>query len=200
MRKNIAIGVVSLMLLMPAAGNAAGLYRDAGARVAFPGEVYLGIKLGTYSVEQNVSGSIPFEADSMGFTFGGDINDYLALEFAYTHTVSADKTDDGSGSIARFSVNTLGFFLVAKSEGDLYVRGRVGYTRAGQKLDYLGQNPSDNVYGVAYGIGAGYKLSRDAAIEIEYTVFPETDDFFGVPIVGEMESDLVTVGFTWSYE
>ncbi len=199
MTKYIAIAVLSLVLLIPATSNA-GRYSfdDSRSGALIPGKVYLGVKYGVFKSEQNVGPKDKYdvEMDNLGFVFGGEISDILALEFDYSQTVSADKEESG-GSIAKASVDSIGLFLVARTSGDVYVRGRVGYTRIELEISDFG---SDNIYGIAYGIGAGMKVGEGAAIEIEYTVFPETDEFFGVPIEGEIENEFLTVGFVWFYD
>jgi len=202
MTKYIAIAVLSLALLIPATSNASRYqFEDSRSGALIPGKAYLGVKYGVFKSEQNVGPSDKYdvEMDNLGFVFGGEINDILALEFDYSQTVSADK-EESMGSTARASVDSIGLFLVAKSRGDVYVRGRVGYTRIEIELSFMGDSESDNIYGLAYGIGAGIKVGKGAAVEIEYTVFPETDEFFGVPIAGEIENEFLTVGFVWFFE
>jgi opacity protein-like surface antigen len=199
MTKYIAIAVLSLALLIPATSQASRYkFEDSRSGALIPGKAYLGVKYGVFKTEQTV-GSYEVEMDNLGFVFGGEINEILALEFEYTQTVSADKEESG-GSTAKQTVDTLGFFLVAKSKGDVYARGRVGYTRIEHEIRFMGEGDSDNIYGVAYGIGAGMKIGKGAAIEIEYTVYPETDEFFGIQVAGDIENEFLTLGFAWFFE
>lgn len=199
MTKYIAIAVLSLALLIPATSNASRYkFEDSRSGAVIPGKAYLGVKYGVFKTEQTV-GSYEVEMDNLGFVFGGEINDIFALEFDYTQTVSADKEESG-GSTIRQSVDTLGLFLVAKSSGDIYARGRVGYTRIEHEIRFMGDGDTDSIYGLAYGIGAGIKVGKGAAFEIEYTVFPETDEYFGVQVEGDIENELLTVGFVWFYD
>jgi len=199
MTKYIAIAVLSLALLIPATSQASRYkFEDSRSGALIPGKAYLGVKYGVFKTEQTV-GPYEVEMDNLGFVFGGEINEILALEFEYTQTVSADKEESG-GSTAKQTVDTLGFFLVAKSKGDVYARGRVGYTRIEHEIRFMGEGDSDNIYGVAYGIGAGMKIGKGAAIEIEYTVYPETDEFFGIQVAGDIENEFLTLGFVWFYD
>ena len=199
MTKYIAIAVLSLALLIPATSQASRYkFEDSRSGALIPGKAYLGVKYGVFKTEQTV-GPYEVEMDNLGFVFGGEINEILALEFEYTQTVSADKEEFG-GSTAKQTVDTLGFFLVAKSKGDVYARGRVGYTRIEHEIRFMGEGDSDNIYGVAYGIGAGMKIGKGAAIEIEYTVYPETDEFFGIQVAGDIENEFLTLGFVWFYD
>ncbi len=157
--------------------------------------------MGQLTIEEDASGSEEIEMDHMGFTFGGDVNDYLGLEFAYTQTVSDERTDK-FGPTLTASTNTLGLYLVGRTQGDVYFKGRVGYTKVNQDIEFLGSTGDDNIYGIAYGLGGGIKFGDTIALEIEYTVFPETDEFdkFGSFFAEDLETEFVTVGLVWAIE
>ena len=204
MTKYIAIAVLSLALLIPATSNAGRYtFEDSRSGKLIPGKAYLGIKFGQITIDEPVSGSDDVEMENVGFTFAGDINDYLALEFEFSQTVSEEELDlFNLGPDLKVSSDTLGLFLVGKTQGDIYFKGRVGYTRVEQDISYSGFSISANVYGVAAGLGAGIKLSKGAALEIEYTVYPETDRFedLGIGFDDGLDTEFVTIGFVWSFE
>jgi hypothetical protein len=198
MTKYIAIAVLSLALLIPAASNASRYnFGDERSGALIPGKVYLGVQVGQLSIEADTSGSDPLDMDHIGFTFGGDVSDFLGLEFAYTQTVS-DERDE----VDRASTNTMGLFLVGRTQGDVYFKGRAGYSIVNQEFSLLGTSFNDNIYGLAYGLGAGIKFGRTVALEIEYTVFPETDEYdaLGRLVNVDFDTEFVTVGFVWSIE
>ena len=127
MTKYIAIAVLSLVLLIPATSNA-GRYSfdDSRSGALIPGKVYLGVKYGLLTIDEPVSGSDDVEMDNVGFTFSGDINGYLALEFAYNQTVTESDLDlFDLGPELKVSSDTLGLFLVARTRGDVYLKGRL---------------------------------------------------------------------------
>jgi opacity protein-like surface antigen len=204
MTKYIAIAVLSLALLIPATSNAGRYtFEDSRSGKLIPGKAYLGIKFGQITIDEPVSGSDDVEMENVGLTFAGDINDYLALEFEFSQTVSEEELDlFNLGPDLKVSSNTLGLFLVGKTQGDIYFKGRVGYTRVEQDISYSGFSISANVYGVAAGLGAGIKLSKGAALEIEYTVYPKTDRFedLGIGFDDGLDTEFVTIGFVWSFE
>jgi opacity protein-like surface antigen len=204
MTKYIAIAVLSLALLIPATSNAGRYtFEDSRSGKLIPGKAYLGIKFGQITIDEPVSGSDDVEMENVGFTFAGDINDYLTLEFEFSQTVSEEELDlFNLGPDLKVSSDTLGLFLVGKTQGDIYFKGRVGYTRVEQDISYSGFSISANVYGVAAGLGAGIKLSKGAALEIEYTVYPETDRFedLGIGFDDGLDTEFVTIGFVWSFE
>jgi opacity protein-like surface antigen len=201
MRKNLAIVFLSLTFLIPAVSHAA---RDYGrSPLDYGGQVYLTIKYG----ETTIADSVPENGSdirNLGFVFGKGINDVLAMEFEYTTTVSKD--DDYGGSDLSASTDILGLFLVAKTAGDIYVRGRIGYTRVTQDFgssasglfdDLSGQK---NIYGVGYGVGAGYKFMKGGAVELEYMVYPTRDDVdFGGNEV-DLEMDFISLNYVMSFD
>jgi len=202
MTKYIAIAVLSLALLIPATSNASRYnFGDTNSGALIPGKVYLGVKYGLLTIEEDASGSEEVEMDNVGFTFGGDINEYLGLEFDYTQTVS-EWRDEVAGSTQTASIDTLGLFLVGRTQGDVYFKGRVGYTKVNQNIKFPGASGDDNIYGIAYGLGGGIKFGKTMAIEIEYTVFPETDEFdkFGSFFTEDLETEFVSVGLVWAIE
>ena len=200
MNKNIAAALLVLVVLVPLTGNAQSYYRSNNtSRVISSNKVYLGVKFGQVSLELDVSGADREDvADNMGLVFVGDINDYLAMEFEYTKTVSTKQVDIAS-TPSQTSFDTVGVFLVAKSTGTFYGKARVGYSWVDQDFDSFG---TDTVYGLAYGLGAGFKASDTFYIEAEYTLYPEADetDRFGRAFGADLFTDIVSVNLVWSYD
>ena len=203
MRTNIAVVVLSLLFLIPATGNAAGRYGDS-SRDLYPGKVYLGIKYGSLRAKDllifNPASGMDQEEDSdigtMGFVAGGGINDFLSMEFEYNYTVSKDYF----GSLpAKLEGEGWGLYLAAKTQGDLYFKGRLGYTQT--EFDGSDDSSSGTItnYGVAGGVGVGLKLGP-GALEIEYTVFPKIDRILGEELDDDLESDLITIGYMFMYD
>ncbi len=205
MTKNLAVILLSLSFSLPGVSHAA---RDYGRNpLDFAGQVYLSVKYGEFTIADEVpeSGS---EIRNLGFVFGNGFSDTWAMEFEYTTTVSVDDDYFGTGSSAE--VNSLGFFVVARTPGSLYFKGRLGYTRSEQIfgsstiVDWEG---SKNIYGVAYGAALGYKFMKGGALEVEYMVYPTRDDVTfdfsgtGGPIVEEdLEVEFVTLNYVMSFE
>ena len=203
MTKYIAIAVLSLALLIPATSNASRYqFDDSRSGALFPGKVYLGIKAAQVTIEEDTSGSEEIEMDNIGFTFGSDINEYLGLEFEYTQSASDEKTDK-FGPTLTASTETVGLYLIGRTQGDVYFKGRVGYTRVNQDVSVSGLfSGNDNIYGIAYGLGAGIKFGKTTAVEIEYTVFPDTDEYdkLGSLFADDLETEVISIGLVWSIE
>lgn len=170
MRKNLTIVFLSLILLIPTVSHAARDYGNSSRIDAFFGEVYLGINSGVLFID-DVPDSDGANIQNIGFTFGKGINSVLAMEFTYNVTVTEDDTDLGD-----LSGDNIGLYLVAKTPGTVYFKGRFGYTRTTLERDFRGDSFDHNSYGLAYGIGGGVKIVKGGAIELEYTLLPEVED------------------------
>lgn len=204
MRKNLAIGFLSLTFLLPAVSHAA---RDYGRNPAdFFGQVYFATKYGEITIAEDLpeNGS---DIRNVAFVFGKGINEVLSMEFEYSTTVSEDDDYFGAGYGA--SANSLGLFLAAKSSGKVYFKGRVGYARVSQEF---GDDPlipeiggSKNIYGLAVGVGAGVKVGKQGAVEFEYTKYATRDDVETIdlgPGIGvvefDVETDFISLSYVWS--
>ena len=211
MRKNLAIVFLSLTFLIPAVSHAA---RDYGRNpIDFGGGVYLVLKYGEITIADDVpeDGS---DIRNLGFAFGKAVNDVISMEFEYTTTVSEDEDYGGSGSSV--SLDTVGFFVVAKSPGDFYGKARLGYMRINKDISDVDAAPgivgidwgnNDNVYGIAAGLGVGYKFMEGGALELEYMLYPEIEDVefdatsFGGPVFeDDLEVDFVSINYILSFE
>ena len=204
MRTNIAVVVLSLLFLIPATSNATGRYGDS-SRDFYPGKVYLGIKYGTLRALDldifNPATGMDQEEDAnigtLGFVAGGGINDLLSLEFEYNYTVSKEYYGSLPG---RLEGEGWGLYLAAKTQGDVYVKGRVGYSQTEfDGNDGGGSRGSTTNYGVSGGVGVGFKLGP-GALEIEYTLFPKIDRIWGEELDDDIDTDLITIGYMFTYD
>ena len=197
MNKNIVAALLTLAMLVPLTGHAQGLYRSNNTSTTIgAGKVYLGVKAGILTIDSDDPATDAVDVTNMGFVFGGHLNDYLALEFDYTQTVSAEK-EDFIGTAVKVHTDTIGLFLVARTTGDLYVKGRLGYSWIDQEITKVG---SDTVYGLAGGLGAGYEFSDTFSLEAEYTLFPVTDEFDRFGSAGDLTTELVSINLVFSYD
>ena len=204
MRTNIAVVIVSLLFLIPATSSASSRY-DSSSRDFYPGKVYLGVKYGNINALDllifNPATGMDQEEDAeigtVGLVFGGSINDYMAMEFEYNSTVSKEYYDSLPG---RLEAEGWGLYLVAKSLGDLYVKGRLGYT----EIEFDGNDGSTGSgsvtnYGVAGSVGVGYKIGP-GALEVEYTLFPDIERIWGEELDDDIETEMITIGYMFTYD
>jgi opacity protein-like surface antigen len=61
---------------------------------------------------------------------------------------------------------------------------------------------SDNVYGLAFGLGGGINFTDNLALEAEYTLMPETDEFdrLGKIVDDTWTTEFISLGLIFSYD
>lgn len=196
MKKNIAAAVLMLTMLVPIAGHAQGYYRGSSSSAFGGTKVYLGVKGGLMKLQSDGFDSGSANMTNLGFVFGGRFNDYLGMEFDYTQTVQA-ADDDYLATRVKTSTDTIGLFLTARTPGTLYIKGRIGYSRVFQEITGVGE---DTLHGLAGSLGAGIEFSNTFGMELEYTAFPEADEFDAFGATGNMTTELVTLNLLFSYD
>lgn len=216
MRKYLAIIFLSLAFLVPAQSQAQGVRDYSNRATGFLGDIYLGLKYGelTYAADDS---DLPEEGQDIrnaGVVFGRLVNEYVGWEFEYTYTATKDDITIDDIDYGSLAGDTLGIFLVAKTRGDVYAKGRVGYMRVTQQIELRDDSsPFDetNAYGVGFGFGGGVKIGKTGAIEFEYTRHPNAEYNFTVdltpvggpaafPVELEAYTDLFTIGYIWSFK
>ncbi len=196
MKKNIAATVLMLAMLVPLVGHAQGYYRGSSSSAFAETKVYLGVKAGLLKLQSDGFDSGSASMTNLGFVFGSRFNNYMGLEFDYTQTVQAGD-DDYLGNLAKSSTDTLGLFLTARNPGSFYLKGRIGYTRVFQEITGVGE---DKLHGLAGGLAVGIEFSKTFGMELEYTAFPEADEFDSFGATGKMTTELVTLNLSFSYD
>ncbi|MCP4877444.1 MAG: hypothetical protein GY896_18440 [Gammaproteobacteria bacterium] len=199
MRKNITIVLLFLTFLVPTVSHAARDYSSYQTNDLI-GDVYLGVKYSRIGIfSDDLDDGDKSDSRNVGFMFGKGINDLLSWEIAYNSNVT--KEDDWLGAGLNVEAETLGFFLVAKTQGDIYFKGRVGYSRVTEDLSAIGEF---NSYGIAYGVGAGFKIGKIGAIEVELSKLPTENLDLDVPGFGpisfDVEAEMVSVAYVWAFE
>lgn len=193
MRTNLTVIFLALSFLLPATANAQGNYSNRAE--AFFGDVYLGVKYGRLTYAEEVPDySDGSDTRNLGFSFGKKFNDFVAIEFSYDYTVTDDNTSAGD-----VSTDVIGFYVVGKTPGKVYAKGRLGYTKMIQERNTSGQSFDHNSYGIALGGAVGFTIYDRGSLEIEYTILPTTDDsgFAGAPV--DLEADFLSVNYVWGF-
>ena len=223
MWKYLAFFFLSLALWLPAQSQAQGVRDYANRQDGYVGAVYLGLKYGevTFALDSSDLPEDGSDVMNFGLVFGRKVNDILGWEVEYTYTASEDdvtledvfeETRGNTTTSIDFeysdvSLEKLGFFLIAKSSGNVYAKGRLGYVRNTLELGDLGD---DNIYGIAYGFGGGVKIGDSGSnVEFEYTRYPSEEYRFSTtsPFTGrtfsddkDVYSDMFTIAWVWSFE
>lgn len=193
MRKYLTVTFLVLSFLLPAAANAQGNYSNRAD--AFFGDVYLGVKYGRLTYAEDVPDyNDGTDIRNLGFSFGKKFNSVVALELSYDYTVTGDDTSAGG-----ISTDVLGIYVVAKTPGKVYAKGRLGYTRLTQERNDAGRSFDHNTYGIALGGAVGFTIYNRGSLEFEYTILPTTDNtgFVGAPV--DVEADFLSVNYVWGF-
>jgi len=181
--------------ILPAEGYAQTSRYSPNRAEAFFGDVYLGVKYGRLTYADDVPDyDDGTDTRNLGFSFGKKFNDFVGMEFSYDYTVTEDNTSFGD-----ISTDVLGLFVVAKTLGKVYFKGRLGYTRLTQERDFSGQSIDNNTYGMAVSGAVGLTIYDNGSLEFEYTILPTTDDtnFVGAPV--DIEADFLSVNYVWGF-
>ncbi len=142
---------------------------------------YIGAKAG----RMQISNDIPFDdATSLGLSLGTKIQDSgFAIEGEFTSTISdsAHKTISG----ADLEIFTLAGYGVYRSSGDFYFKGKGGliYQYLSISGPYLPIEGED--IGLSLGVGGGFRIAHDTALELEYTIIESDIAFISLGIVFE---------------
>ena len=160
---------------------------------------YIGAKVGQYDVDDADD-----EATSYGIYGGAKFNPNWGIEAEYLTTNDADAGKDGTES---WEYNGQVYGLYATYEyafpntGGLYAKGRLGVAKNEIEVDYKdtafpedNEKYSESDTGIAGGLGLGYNIAPNAAIEVAYEWYP-TIDFDGE----DVDSNGITLGANFKF-
>ncbi len=137
------------------------------------GQMYIGVKAGSFLVDLDGAD----DPEPFGVQLGYDFGQNLSLEFEY-NTGSADYT--GFGSTVDMDLTTMAIYATFRSEGQGYFLTKIGFLK--EELELSNASASENIddTGLSYGIGGGFKLGDQFALEAEYTIIEQDVDYFGL--------------------
>ncbi|MHB8473585.1 MAG: outer membrane beta-barrel protein [Gammaproteobacteria bacterium] len=139
---------------------------------------YVGLKAGSMMIrvggfDNAVNGGV-----NLGYAFG-DYSNAPAIEAEYTGSVS-DGDISINGAKGKWSVDTFALYGVYRFGGDLYGKVKVGYLNDRGTASGPGGTFSGTDKGASAGVGGGWKLAPQMAIEAEYTRIESDVDFLSV--------------------
>lgn len=147
-------------------------YGPAGAQQ--PGNpLYVGAKIGLMDPDRGD------EATNLGvlagYTLVEDSNGAFAVEGEYTRTF-----DDGEIAGADWDIETLAAYLAYRTAGDVFLKAKAGYGWWDVNVDRFATRFEDDDWDFTFGAGVGFRFSRKAGLEVEYTVVQEDIDFLSL--------------------
>ncbi|GAB2887737.1 outer membrane beta-barrel protein [Microbulbifer echini] len=115
-----------------------------------------------------------------GIRAGYSWNSGWGLETELTNSVVEGEFNYHYWGAENYSLATQAIYATYRSEGDIYLKGRLGYLREELEIDHFGEY-SDS--GASAGIGAGFKLTERVLFETEYTFIESDVDYWSGSLV-----------------
>lgn len=105
----------------------------------------------------------------IGFTFDENPNGSISLEGELTTTIK-DGDLQGGGD---WDIGTIGVYAAYRTAGDAYLKAKAGFVDQNASGTSTDKVPDDT--GASFGFGVGFRTSRKAGLEFEYTILDDVD-------------------------
>ncbi|WP_444920079.1 outer membrane beta-barrel protein [Microbulbifer sp. CnH-101-G] len=135
---------------------------------------YVGAVFGVMNTDADGDSSL-----NAGVRVGYGWNSGWGLEAEFTDSL-VEGEYDYYWSEVEYSFATQAIYATYRSEGDIYLKGRLGYLHEELDVDGFGEY-SDS--GASAGIGAGFKLTESVLFEAEYTFIESDVDYWSGSLV-----------------
>ncbi|WP_201544477.1 porin family protein [Psychrobacter sp. H7-1] len=182
---------------------AAGSLMTVGAQAAvnygngMTAQPYIGAKIGQYDLDKADN-----EAMSYGIYGGAKFTPNFGVEAEYMTTNDEDFTRGANKSEYSADVYGLyGTYDYTFPGSQMYAKGRLGVAK--NKVDIDSKSLAYNRYdgkksdtGIAGGLGLGYNLAPNAAVEVAYDWYPKVDN---VADKGNLDASGVTLGANFKF-
>lgn len=139
---------------------------------------YVGLKAGSMLTRLDGFDNSANGGVTLGYAFG-DYNNAAAIEAEYTGSLSDGDINIG-GAKGKWKVDTFALYGAYRFGGDLYGKVKIGYLNERASASGPGGTFSGTDNGASIGLGAGWKLAPQMAIEAEYTRIESDVDFLSV--------------------
>lgn len=156
---------------------AAGTVMTAGANAAlyqttttYAGQPYVGVKAGQVIVDDADN------ATGMGGYVGYQLNPNWGVEADYVGTGDTDTDVNGLEYNAK-TYGAYGTYKYNMVNTPMYVKGKLGVAKSEVEVSAKDSNASFTAdkTGVAGGLGLGYNVSPNIALEANYDILPEAE-------------------------
>jgi len=180
---------------------AAGSLMTVGAQAAvnygngMTAQPYIGAKVGQFDLDDAKD-----KAFSYGVYTGVKSNQGIGVEAEYLTTEKNDliKTDTDRKEYKAENYGLYATYDHAFPNTELYAKGRVGVAKNKIKVEdkLVGGKTSSSDVGIGGGLGFGYNLAPNAAVELAYEWYPKVDKVAGL---GDLRSEGVTLGANFKF-
>lgn len=159
-----------------------GCFISAGAQAAVSygdGQPYIGAKIGQFMIDE---GDLD-DPTAFGAYAGYNFTPEFGMEVEYVG--SSEESINISGVNVDYDLKTYGIYGTYRyvfPNTALYAKGKLGFAKAeiDVKASSSGSSFSDSDTGLAGGIGLGYSVSPNVAIEGEYAIVAEDVDLLTI--------------------
>ncbi|HYM48235.1 MAG TPA: outer membrane beta-barrel protein [Burkholderiaceae bacterium] len=128
---------------------------------------YFGFKAGFMDADAGGHDN-PFNAGGVfGYRFFEDATGSGAVEGEGTITLKDGELQGGGD----WDIATIGVYFAYRTAGEVYLKGKAGFAQ--QNIGGTGAVPDDT--GLSFGFGVGWKPTRKAGVELEFTLFDDVD-------------------------
>ena len=163
---------------------------SAQAAVNYAGQPYVGVKVGKFLVDNDDLD----DPTAYGVYAGYNFDTNFGAEIEYVGSSDTDIDTGTSAVNAEYDLKSYGAYGTYRYQfpnTGLYAKGKLGYAKA--EIDVSANNilgasasDTDSDSGIAGGIGLGYLVNPNIAIEAEYALIAE-------------ELDLLTIGANFKF-
>ena len=183
-------------LMAVVVGSMLSVGAQAAVNYGITAQPYLGAKIGQYDLDG------ADDATSYGVYGGAKFTPNFGVEAEYMTTGDEDfstRIIDKS----EYSANVYGVYGTYDyvfPGSDMYAKGRLGIANNKVKLDTKNiaktNNGSYSDTGIAGGVGVGYNLAPNAAVELAYDWYPTVKD---VGNKGDLDASGITLGANFKF-
>ena len=167
---------------------AAGSLLSVGAQAAvaygngYTGQPYIGAKVGQFNLDYEGAD----DPTAYGIYGGYNFDPNFGIEAEYVGSGDADYSYRGyNGDVDAKSYGAYGTYRYAFPNTGLYAKGKLGVAKTeveatGTNALGFRVNPNESNTGIAGGIGLGYSVNPDFAVEAEYDILDSDVDLLTI--------------------
>ena len=173
-------------LLALTAGSMITEGAQAAVNYGMTAQPYIGAKIGQYDLDKADD-----EAMSYGIYGGAKFTPNIGVEAEYMTT--SDEDFDSAREYSADVYGLYGTYDYTFPGSDMYAKGRLGVAK--NKVDVDGSGSKSDT-GIAGGLGLGYNVAPNAAVELAYDWYPKVDN---VATKGDLDASGITLGANFKF-